>query len=218
MLLDYEADQWLLNEGGYKYHVFISWPHTINTDLTECAQILETEISRRLATFFPLPKVFLDQHELKGGDEWKERLRHELCRSVAMIAICAPIYYHPMHDWCGREWAAMEQLGECRLKGQDHKTIIPVLFKKSEPLPNAVSKIQYIDITNVILQGRRYYTIQEFRKKVESIVERVRRIALHIGENQIKANCEKFEIPEKSAFADYKGSPLPHLPLTGAKW
>jgi hypothetical protein len=211
-MLEYEADRWLQTEGGYEFHCFISWPHTINPDITESARNLKVAILERLAAVFPAPAVFLDESVMAGGDDWEKKLKHGLCKSVAMVAVCAPIYYHPQHLWCGREWAAMQLLSNCRLNDADYTNIIPVIVRKSTPLPTAVSRIQHIDISNVMLQGRRYYKNREFREKIEQIVDRVREIAMRIGNNKIKANCEGFNFPAESAFADYV-TPQPTLPL-----
>ncbi|HEY2911782.1 MAG TPA: toll/interleukin-1 receptor domain-containing protein [Candidatus Angelobacter sp.] len=211
-MLDYEADEWLQTEGGYKFHCFISWPHTINPEITESARYLKMAILERLAAVFPTPAVFLDESAMVGGDDWEKKLKHGLCRSVAMVAVCAPIYYHPQHRWCGREWAAMQLLSDYRLRTAEYTSIIPVLVRKSTPLPTAVSRIQHIDISNVTLQGRRYYNNREFREKIEQIVQRVRTIAMCIGSNKIKANCEGFDFPVESAFSDYVTS-QPTLPL-----
>jgi hypothetical protein len=157
MPITYEIENWLRGPGAYENHCFISWPHTINRDITECAQTIRDSIREVLATSFHEPTVFLDEIGITGGADWQLKLRRALCRSVSMVAICAPIYYRPEHNWCGLEWAAMEQLSSTRLRGHDFKTIIPVMVRKSDPLPSVVSRVQYIDLSKVQLQGRRYY-------------------------------------------------------------
>ncbi len=72
-----------------------------------------------LSTVFNQPMVFLDESELACGDEWEKRIRSNICKSISMIAICAPMYYRREHHWCGREWAAMEHLGTARLKSEE---------------------------------------------------------------------------------------------------
>src|SRR6185295_11253799 len=108
-------EQWLLN-AGYRYHCFISWPHIAN-DLyvTQCVRRVKAEIEQRLSLFnFSKPAVFIDETGIPGGAQWKRTLRSALCTSVTMVAICHPMYYHPQHEWCGLEWAAMALLGEQR--------------------------------------------------------------------------------------------------------
>lgn len=215
MMLDYEAEQWLWGNGGYKYHCFISWPHTANKEITECARALSSSIQNGLSSIFPRPKVFLDETEMTGGDAWERRLKDELCKSIAMIAVCAPIYYHPEHKWCGLEWAAMESLSDRRLRGKNYKSIIPVMVRKSDILPTAVSRIQYIDFSRVTLR-RGCYSCREFQERVEQIVERVREIIIELGQSRIRADCEQFSFPSTSAFADY-ATPEKDFPLVGGK-
>ena len=212
MPITYEVEKWLREEGAYENHCFISWPHTINRDITECAQSIKRSILEGLAYSFHNPQVFLDESGIVGGSDWEMRLRRSLCRSVSMVAICAPIYYRPEHQWCGLEWAAMEQISSSRLPGNDLKTIIPVMVRKSDPLPTAVSGIQHIDISRATLQGRRYYTFPEFRSKIQAIVGQIEQIAEALWRSDSRADCDLFQFPTKSAFADYS-VPVQRFPL-----
>jgi hypothetical protein len=202
MAITFEVDNWLSEQGTYENHCFISWPHTINRDITECAQAVRDAIEEGLATSFHRPKVFLDT-QIAGGAVWEMQLRRALCRSVSMVAICAPIYYRPEHLWCGLEWAAMEQLSLTRLQGKGFKTIIPVMVRKSDPLPTAVSRIQYIDVSRVTIQGRRFFKQIEFRSKIQEIVTRIEQIAEELWRSKSRAECDIFQFPTESAFAEY---------------
>src|SRR5262249_34956364 len=130
-----------------QYHCFISWPHTINPELAACARAVKLAVERELALHVPAPRVFLDESAIPVGAEWPEHLKQALCRSVTLVAICAPIYYHPAHKWCGLEGAAMEEQSTQRLAGQPFKAIIPLLIRRSDDLPPAVKIIQYIDLS-----------------------------------------------------------------------
>jgi hypothetical protein len=200
-----EVENWLSQQGGYEHHCFISWPHTQDDDLTDLALTVQAVIQRKLAASFARPAVFLDK-QIQGGDVWQNRIRRALCRSVSMVAICAPVYYHPDHEWCGREWAAMEMISDLRLRGKDFKTIIPLMYKVSNPLPPAVSNIQYIDVSRVFLLGRRYYNLTEFRAKIQQIVTSIEKIAEELWRSQTRADCEAFQIPP-SAFLQYAAPP-----------
>jgi len=129
-----------------------------------------------------------------------------------MVAICAPIYYRPEHHWCGLEWAAMELISLTRLRGKNFKTIIPLIYRGSDNLPVAVSRIQYIDVSRVSLLGRRYYSQQEFRGKILQIVDRVEQIAEELWRSRIRAECDAFPFPTESAFSDYS-APAQPFPL-----
>jgi len=206
-------EQWLV-DAGYEYHCFISWAHTKNRDMTNCARRIKEAIEELLALDIPTPKVFLDEREITGGAVWRRRLERALCRSVAMVSICAPIYYHPSHGWCGLEWAAMDRLSQERLPNSDFKTIIPVLLRKQDPLPREVLEIQYIDFSPVIIRGRHYYRTQDFRKKINQIVDRIEQIAMTLAHNQCAADCDQFNLPSTPAFADYHARTQP-FPFRG---
>lgn len=210
MAITGEVDKWL--QETYENHCFISWPHTINPDITECAQAVRKAIQEQLAASFHDPQVFLDESGIVGGDDWEMRLRRALCKSISMVAICAPIYYRPEHRWCGLEWAAMQRLSSNRLRGRDFQAIIPVMVRKSDPLPPVVGRLQYIDVSRVTLQGRRYYNFPEFRGKIQQIVQRIEQIAEELWRGQSRADCDLFQFPTESAFSDY-GVPAQLFPL-----
>jgi len=206
------VDNWLKNEGNYEYHCFVSWPHTINPDLTACARAVKKAIEEDLAYSIHKPRVFLDESDITGGDDWKARLSGALCRSIAMVAICAPIYYRSEHIWCGLEWAAMEHLSSRRLQGKNFKAIIPLMVRKSDPLPTAVSAVQYIDLSKITTRGRDYFKAREFRQNVQEIVSRIEQVAEELCRSKSKSDCHTFDIPAKSAFSDH-GPIAPVFPL-----
>lgn len=210
MTLTPNIEQWL-QEAGYEYHCFISWPHTENKEITDCARHIRDAITNDLALSVPEPRVFLDETAIVAGNEWPLSLRNALCKSIAMVAICAPIYYHPAHEWCGLEWAAMAMLGQRRLPNEETKAIIPIMIRTSIILPRVVSRIRYVDLSSVTIRGRRYYTTQEFKCKVKEITDSIEKIAAALAHNQSKPNCERFRFPSSSAFGDYQpqGQPLP---------
>jgi hypothetical protein len=212
MAITYEMDNWLSQQGTYENHCFISWPHiSKNPDIAECARAVRDSIEEGLATSFHDPKVYMDT-QIAGGADWEMNIRRALCRSVSMVAICVPMYYRPEHLWCGLEWAAMEQLSLTRLPGKDFKTIIPLMVRLSDSLPKVVSRIQYIDVSRVMLQGRRYYNQREFRGKIHEIVTRIEQIAEELWRSKSRAECDLFQFPKESAFAEYvlpaQGFPL----------
>ena len=207
-----EIDKWLII-AGYEYHCFISWAHTKNKDMTECARIMKQEIEQKLALSIPDPRVFLDESEIFGGADWERVLLRALCRSVSMVSLCAPIYYHPTHPWCGREWAAMLKLSQKRLPQEEFKAIIPLLLKRGE-LPNAVATIQFIDFSPLMLRGRNYYRTNDFKDKIQQIVDQIELIAQTIAVNQSMTDCGEFMLPFESAFSDYQARAL-GLPLRG---
>jgi hypothetical protein len=196
-------DNWLLT-AGYEYHCFISWAHTKNRVMTECARTMKHMIEDTLALSIPNPRVFLDEEEIPGGADWEAKLLRALCRSVSMVSICAPIYYHPSHRWCGLEWAAMERLSQRRLLTEEIYSIIPLLLRTGDELPSAVAKIQYIDFSRILVRGPNYYRTNDFREKVQKIVNQIEIIAQLTVRNGVAPDCASFELPTDSAFIDYE--------------
>jgi hypothetical protein len=199
-------EPWLRDVGKYEHHCFISWPHTQNVDIADCARMVKAKIESRLGESFVSPKVYIDS-SLEGGDRWNPALRSALCRSMSMIAICAPVYFRSEHLWCGLEWASMYQLGERRLPNVNYVPIIPLMVRVPDPLPWNAQTIQFIDVSRVTVKGRKYYGTDEFRTKIDLVVKRIEKIAEGLWQNQAVAACDLFQFPTVSAFAAYTASP-----------
>jgi hypothetical protein len=196
-------EPWLRDVGSYEYHCFISWPHTKNVDIADCARTVKAAIESRLSESFVAPKVFLDESGLRGGDQWDPALRKALCRSMSMIAICAPVYFRSEHYWCGLEWASMYQLGQARLPNVTYVPIIPLMVRVPDPLPWGAGKIQFVDVSRVTIKGRKYFRTDEFRTKIDLVVKRIEEIAEGLWQNRAVANCDLFQFPTVSAFSNY---------------
>ncbi len=201
-------DKWL-NDVGYEYHCFISWANIKDEEMSECARQFKKRIERQLKYDIPKPQVFLDQSEITGGTIWKRELEMALCKSISMVAICAPIYYHPFHNWCGIEWTAMERLSKVRLNNFDFKAIVPVLLKKSNSMPDVVAETQYIDVSRLILRGRNYYNTIEFQNKINEIVNHIAKVAHALKSNNAEPRCGNFNFPKTSVFSGYKETNQP---------
>lgn len=202
------VQQWL-RRAGFEHYCFISWPHTENRDITDCAQYIRNEIVGRLSDSIPQPSVFLDKKNITGGAVWPIELRQALCRSITMVAICAPIYYHPVHYWCGLEWAAMDLLNTRRVGEAEFHSIIPVMVRGGDELPEPVSRLHYIDVSGVITAGRRYFSTRDFRLRLGEIVQRIESVANKLAEKKTIAGCDEFEFPKESAFSGYTKSRQP---------
>lgn len=198
-----------LDSAGYEFHCFISWPHIDDPDTIECARRFKADLESNLRQVIPEPKVFLSTEDIAGGDKWRRVLKNSLCRSLSMVAICAPIYYDPSHLWCGIEWAAMEQLAESRIPDEQFGAIIPVLIRRYDPLPEPVKEAQFYDISNGILLGKGFYRTNSYRQTVREIADRILEIASTIHANRIKPDCEEFTIPTESAFSNFHAEVQP---------
>jgi hypothetical protein len=202
MPLTYADEQWLEN-AGYEHHCFISWPHTGDKDLSKCAERVEADIMSGLSEFITVPKVWRDEPGLQPGDIWSDVIKQKLCRTVAMVAICGPMYYHPRHFWCGLEWAAMQAMSDARLHGYTFAAVLPIIAKKRGPLPIVVSAIQFADLSGLIAMSAAPYKTNEYRLKIARVVNRIEEIAKAIVANQSYPDCNNFQFPTVSAFDNY---------------
>jgi hypothetical protein len=216
-----QLDQWL-GTAGYEYHCFVSYPRITTPDgtiddehpINHCAKQVRDALVRQLGYSVPTPRVFLDI-EMRGGVNWEMRIQQALCRSVVMVAICAGIYYHPSHRWCGLEWAAMDALGRRRLRDSDLLAIFPLMLKRERSLPPAAVRIpQWADVSGAAL-SRRYYRTKSFYRSIEDVVAHIERVAEAIQARNEGCGCGQFDFPQKSAFADWQ-SQGQDFPLTGA--
>ena len=200
-----QCEEWL-QRAGYEHQCFISYPRIRDPIMSDCANRVKEAIENDLSQLISNPNVFLDTSMI-GGTDWEKRLKNALCHSISMVALCAPIYYHPDHNWCGLEWAAMDTLCEKRIPGEDIRTIIPLIVRVSAPLPDPVSRVQSIDISRLLLT-RHYYHTNNFRSYIRQVVSLIERVAIAVARNEVVADCRQFEIPQTSAFAGW----LPTVP------
>src|ERR1041384_923033 len=204
-----DLHEWL-QQAGYEHYSFISWPHTDNREITDCAQYISKALVSSLCYSISKPSVFIDER-ITGGAKWPDQLKHALCKSVTMVAICAPLYYDTEHPWCGLEWAAMDVLNNKRIPAAEFHSIIPVLTRNDHALPDVVSQLKYIDVSGVFTTGRRYFSTKEFRQKLGQIVQRIESVAEALANKNSVAQCDQFEMPNASAFLGYSRTTRPLL-------
>jgi hypothetical protein len=175
--------------------------------MVECGKRIKYAIEQMLYDSIPKPRVFFDEADVREGAEWREATARALCRSVVMVAICAPVYYHPAFEWGGLEWAAMDMLSKSRLPGEDFKAIIPIILRDRGTLPSPVAEIRSFDVSRAKACGNRYYSHPDFRQKMMAVSERIEEIAFVMACNGIVADCEQFQLPIQSAFSGYEATP-----------
>jgi hypothetical protein len=193
-----------LKEAGYKHHCFISYPRVPNKEVVKFVRRVREAIRGELSLSVNNPSVFLDE-SIETGSRWKPTLKEALCQSLTMVAICAPIYYHPERPWCGLEWATMEELKRRRLPHHDELgTIIPIILREAQHQPKIVSDIQWINISNESLVPG-FYTSGKFNRLVRRIVnhiEKVSDVLVGDADNVVRTNCQDFQFPLRSAFEE----------------
>jgi TIR domain len=205
MEISEETEAWL-KSAGYQYYCFISYPK-IHEEIGKFALGVKQAIEKELALAVDRPKVFLDDVDIPRGADWEGSLSQALCSSVAMVALCVSAYYRSHHRWCGVEWAAMENLGTGRLRGHLLRPIIPLMLRLEKPIPDAVLRTQYIEMTAASLTWEEYCTTLEFKKNIQLVVDYIGEVAEAIAGNQASAGgCGEFLFPSESAFVNWRAA------------
>jgi hypothetical protein len=209
-----EIKQWL-SSNGFTNYCFISYAHTGETEMTAFAKRIQNAVESELKYQVPTPGVFLAAEHTPPGNIWTDHLKNNLSSSVAMIAIISQIYFSEEHAWCGREWAAMSQLGSARFPGSSVQPIIPVLFRNTN-FPPIVGLRQFVDLSRNQLLGRRYFSTTEFRSAIQTIVKQIEAISQLIYANRCRAVADNFDWPDSSPFIDCSTPPPPPLRSTSS--
>jgi hypothetical protein len=203
MEISEETEQWL-KAAGYRYYCFISYPK-IHDEIGKFAVCVKDAIEKQLAATVDKPQVFVADKNIPDGTTWEEVLGGALCRSVVMVALCVSAYYRSAHKWCGLEWAAMENLGTGRLRGYVLRPIIPVMLRLELPIPDAVLRTQYVEMTAASLTWTKYCSTLEFKKNIQRVVDYIGEVAEAIASNQEGAgNCGTYSFPRESAFVGWR--------------
>src|SRR5262249_32968301 len=155
-----------------------------------CAVNLKEAIETELSNFFHTPRVFVDNQGVQGGDDWRKRLRKELCHSLVMVPIWTPIYCAPEHHWCGLEWAAMVELERKRLPDEAFGLIVPVIYRELRSRPAIVERLKPIDFSRFPLSSKRVRQINAFKTGVESIRNRIIEVAAGLRQRNAMADCK----------------------------
>ena len=198
-----DTERWL-HTAGYRYYCFISYPK-IHDDIGKFAARVKDAIQKQLAATVSNPQVFLDSSDIPRGSDWERMVSRSLCSSVVMVALCLSAYYRPSHRWCGLEWAAMEKLGSRRLTGHALRPIVPIMLRAERPVPEAVLKTQYVEMTAASLTWEKHCATLGFKKSIRQIVDYIGDVAEAIAINGIAAeNCPDFLVSGESAFAGWQ--------------
>lgn len=214
MPIPLETQRWL-SESGFRNHAFISWPHSPSRYMKKFAARLKDGLLERLFEQVAGPQIFLDLDSIPPGAEWDPVLKEELCRSVVMVAVCAPIYFHPDHAWCGLEWAAMSDLSDRRLGGPKYRAIVPVIVSDVGNLPDDFKKDQYIDVSTERVRASNFLRSQGFRELVDRIVAHIETVAVELHRRDAWSECDTYEFPTRPAFRNHEVAADRRLPLTG---
>jgi hypothetical protein len=159
-------------ERGFKYPVFISWPHQMRDRGVEIVRALAAGLENRFRDDGGA-EVFLDTERIKPSYVWNETLRIGICRSAVTIVFLLRTYFQS--EFCCTEWAITEELARLRIARDKHRVpIIPVMLAKNVPLPREVGQIQFEDdFQQLLVYGRDPTTHDKWHKLIEDIAQQI---------------------------------------------
>ena len=188
----------------FEYSCFISYSHG-QYDLTkrfveELTDALKIYIEPYLGK-----QVYIDRERLKPGYHFNEALSEAICQSVCMIVVYWPTYEE--HQYCLREYAAMEALEEKRFNTlgeaatREKGMIIPIILRGEDELPPKIKgKIHYSDFSKFTLAETSIKNKPEYIEKIEEIAKHIRKLyrAFQDSGKQICKDCSSFTIPAET--------------------
>jgi hypothetical protein len=108
----------------------------------------------------------------------------------------------------------MDLLGSERLPAAHFKAIYSIILRKGS-IPPSVSQYQHIDLTQQALKRTKFHDTREFATAIRGIVPNIAAVASTLYQANCLTQCDRFELPARSAFADL-GASRPAFPTPGA--
>jgi len=187
----------------FKYSCFISYRHCKNQLGKRIVNELHDALSGELELVTD-KEVFLDKERLEPGYLYNEVLAEALCRSVCLIVIFTETYFNMNHTYCAREYKAMENLEEERLRllsdpdSKKYGLIIPIVFRSENCLPQEIkNRRQYEKFDSFLLSddemGKHPLFAPKIREIAEYIADRCRSFE-SLSEDPC-INCSGFILP-----------------------
>jgi hypothetical protein len=157
---------------GFRFPVFISWPHLIQSRGEEIVRAFSKALENRFRDDGGA-SVFLDVDRIKPGYVWDETLRASLCRSAVTIVFLVRSYFES--EFCRLEWGISQSLSALRLSSEPQlSSIIPILLARNLPLPREVNRIQFDkDFQELLVYGRDVTTHENWNRIVNDVADQV---------------------------------------------
>ncbi len=155
----------------------------------------------------------MDSERLKPGYEYNEELARAICESVCMIVVYSPRYER--HEYCLREYTAMERLEEKRkalLKGGGHgrRFIITIVFGGDmNKLPERIKGCAHCsDFSRFTLASRDISRNPDFLTEIEKICKVIYELYQMFEPLRQRLDgeidCTKFSLPAWSEIVPWR--------------
>lgn len=200
-----------------KYACFISYAHCGGKHHGPLVQAIHDELMSQLAMHCT-EGVYLDKERLLPGYDYNEALATAICQSACMVVAYAPIYAG--HEYCRREFAAMEQLEKRRKnllgpQARGHGFIFPLaLVGDIASLPDELKRThQACDISRFTLNSRQLTKNRKFSEALEPVCRGILAAfnLLKSSQNQLDSamDCDAYSLPPATSWAPIAPLPFP---------
>ncbi|MBC8355026.1 MAG: hypothetical protein H8E66_23860 [Planctomycetes bacterium] len=140
---------------SFEYSCFLSHRHVqpYGELFSSFYRALYLSISARMEAYLPLPP-FWDEKRIAGEYDSEEVISEAVCKSICMVPVYTPGYFHADRPLCSREYFAMVDIEEHRKEVledgsilRNQGLIIPIQFRGE--LPDFVwNQVQSLDFTS----------------------------------------------------------------------
>jgi hypothetical protein len=160
---------------AYEYDVFISYRRepdaaewTKNIFLPKFRSYLSAELGKA--------RIFVDEQEIEGGDDWAESLKDALAKSKCLVPVLMTSYFQS--EWCAREFAVMHHRQE-RLVRKPQGLIAPFVIWDGDDFPAPAKAIQHFPCHDYYFTHKGFLdsgTFFEFQQKLKDWVKSVAKV------------------------------------------
>ena len=207
----------------FSYACFISYRHSSPLEVRFAERLhraLDTELPARI----PL-KAYRDDRGLRSGDFIDPAIGRALYESVCLVLVYTRQYFDLEKTYCAREYYAMQQLENERLRhlsgsNGPHGLIIPIILNSEECVPAVVRQRKYYDFHKYGLWRREIFNdsvygpiIREIAKDVANRYDEFKRCGVDVC-----SDAPAYELPDENAVRPWliqiiEAGIRPQLPL-----
>jgi len=190
---------------AFQYGCFISFRHL--DKLEPFVRQLSKDIKNELDLYGNQLDVFLDENRIKPGDHFNMLIPQALCRSVVLVVIYVPAYFHADKPYCTKEFVAFVEHEKRRLLEIQQKKpdadvssihqVIPIIMRKdaSRPLPEELVKdrnrIDWSDNMAALANPSKFSKSTKYQEDVRMICEKIWKVYESASNLQTLVDCPK---------------------------
>lgn len=162
---------------SYQYDFFVSYPSAPDENIVvDFIKALVRTLNYLYTGDRQSELAYVDRYQLAPGVRWNAEISRALCRSRALLCIYTEEYFS--HEYCVREFAAMEELEVRRIGRSTRSMILPVLLRAPEDLrgrpilPERLQGFHYLDLRSISSPALQFKNVG-VRNKVERLLQRL---------------------------------------------